>query len=224
MKKAFTLLELLISIAIISILAAIIFPIFKHIKLQSYKTQSISNIKQLGIAWKLYSEDYDEVLMRNYMNYTYWFGDTKGSILNQYVNVKYIKDPFLTYIRHNAPNFYIGYSYNYYLSPFDDHGNPISINYNQISDTSNTVVFATSLGVFNINNKEDYYAPQILYSPSMYFPSYFAPYNGTGTILWADLHTTSRIPNYYNMRYKKYNVGTIDSDGLINTDELFDLN
>lgn len=223
MKKAFTLLELLICISIIALLAAIIFPIFKSIKLSAYKTQSISNIKQLGIAWKSYSEDFDDALMSNISNWKYWFGDDKGSILDSYVKLKTIKDPSTSFIQHKAPNYYPGYSYNYYLSPYDDDGNPIIIYYYQINNPSNTVVFATSFGLFNVNKKDDYYAPMILYSPSMYFPTYFAPYNGSGTIIWADLHSTSRIPNYYNVRFKKYNLGTIDSDGLSNTDELFDL-
>lgn len=223
MKKAFTLLELLICISIIAILAAIIFPTFNNIKRQSYKIQSISNIKQLGIAWKMYSEDYDDCLMKNISNFKYWYGNFSPSVLDPYVKLKSIKDPSMNFINHQAPNYYPGYSYNYYLSPNDDEGNLIDVYYYQINNPSNTVVFATSFALFTVNKKEDYYTPQILYSPSMYFPSYFAPYNGSGTIVWADLHATSRIPAYYNTRYKKYNLGTIDSDGKNNTDELMDL-
>lgn len=60
MKKAFTLIELLVVIAIIAILAAILFPVFAQAKDAAKKTQSISNLKQIGTSTLLYSADYDD--------------------------------------------------------------------------------------------------------------------------------------------------------------------
>lgn len=65
MKKAFTLIELLVVIAIIAILAAILFPVFAQAKTAAKKTQSISNIKQIGTAILIYSGDYDDRYPRN---------------------------------------------------------------------------------------------------------------------------------------------------------------
>ena len=57
---AFTLIELLVVIAIIAILAAILFPVFAQAKAAAKKTQSLSNIKNLGTASFLYNGDSDD--------------------------------------------------------------------------------------------------------------------------------------------------------------------
>jgi len=60
MKKAFTLIELLVVIAIIAILAAILFPVFAQAKLAAKQTANISNLKNLGLAAIMYTNDYDD--------------------------------------------------------------------------------------------------------------------------------------------------------------------
>lgn len=61
-NKAFTLIELLVVIAIIAILAAILFPVFAQAKEAAKKTQSISNLKQVGTSVHVYLADYDDML------------------------------------------------------------------------------------------------------------------------------------------------------------------
>lgn len=61
-KKGFTLIELLVVIAIIAILAAILFPVFAQAKESAKKIGCISNARQVGLATKLYLNDYDDTM------------------------------------------------------------------------------------------------------------------------------------------------------------------
>jgi len=59
-NNAFTLIELLVVIAIIAILAAILFPVFARAREQARRTSCLSNLKQIGLAFVQYTQDYDE--------------------------------------------------------------------------------------------------------------------------------------------------------------------
>jgi prepilin-type N-terminal cleavage/methylation domain-containing protein/prepilin-type processing-associated H-X9-DG protein len=59
-QKGFTLIELLVVIAIIAILAAILFPVFAQARDKARAASCISNLKQMGTAWMMYTQDYDE--------------------------------------------------------------------------------------------------------------------------------------------------------------------
>ena len=58
----FTLIELLVVIAIISILASILFPVFSRARAKARQAACISNQKQILLAFKMYCEDFDEML------------------------------------------------------------------------------------------------------------------------------------------------------------------
>jgi prepilin-type N-terminal cleavage/methylation domain-containing protein/prepilin-type processing-associated H-X9-DG protein len=78
MKKGFTLIELLVVIAIIAILAAILFPVFAKAREKARQTSCLSNIKQLGLAFLMYAQDYDErwpaVTLADCFSGTTWLG------------------------------------------------------------------------------------------------------------------------------------------------------
>ena len=58
-RQGFTLIELLVVIAIIAILAAILFPIFTAAKEQGRQAQCLSNLRQLGMGFRAYSDDWN---------------------------------------------------------------------------------------------------------------------------------------------------------------------
>jgi len=60
-RTGFTLIELLVVIAIIAILAAILFPVFARAREKARQTSCLSNLKQIGLAEKMYEGDYDEL-------------------------------------------------------------------------------------------------------------------------------------------------------------------
>ena len=130
-KHGFTLIELLIVIAIISILAAILFPVFSRARENARRSSCLSNIKQIGLGFAMYSQDYDERMPPAWItvvdtNWKYPNGITTDSTRTWYLLIyPYIKnmqvyncpsaDPGLQYTgNYNITAF--PYAYNY-LAP-----------------------------------------------------------------------------------------------------------
>ncbi len=83
-SRGFTLIELLAVIAIIAILAAILFPAFAKAREKARQASCESNLKQLGLATLMYTQDYDETYpLAQYPDYSvYWFGKCKSNCLS----------------------------------------------------------------------------------------------------------------------------------------------
>jgi prepilin-type N-terminal cleavage/methylation domain-containing protein/prepilin-type processing-associated H-X9-DG protein len=249
--RGFTLIELLVVIAIIAILAAILFPVFAQAKAAAKKTASISNLKQIGLAWLMYNGDVDDTLMRVSTNgpgtsTTYWWGKWDGTVLTPSQGLLY---PYTKNQGINAdPSFdnklrsalgLTGYGYNYaYLSPstysppnYDE--TPVPVNFSQVSAVAETVAFGTCA---RINNWQ-YSRPTLegstyLEPPSNENPTFHGRHNGVGIVLWCDGHAKAFKPvlrtgsfgyGFDSADFTPQNLGEIDKDGNLTTDEMFDL-
>lgn len=101
-KKAFTLIEILVTIAIISLLMAFVMPVFGKAREAARRAQCANNLRQHGIAWYLYLDDHNDCFppytrpvdggtdaylfggaTGNYAGY----GDAQYRVLNRYVDI-----------------------------------------------------------------------------------------------------------------------------------------
>lgn len=89
-NRKFTLIELLIVIAIIAILAALLLPALSKARSKAYQASCASNLKQIGQASMLYTGDYDDWMLPNKVSGKIWwalltdnksYGVTYGQLL-----------------------------------------------------------------------------------------------------------------------------------------------
>lgn len=59
-RRGFTLVELLVVVAIVGVLAAILFPVLAQARESARKSGCAANLRQIGLAFTAYLQDYDE--------------------------------------------------------------------------------------------------------------------------------------------------------------------
>ncbi len=126
-KKGFTLVELLIVIALLTVLAALLFPVFSRARGKASQTTCLSNERQIGTALALYEQDFDGT----YPNFRFWpLGDERK--LSEPHSWRSVLRPYLLTSQaftcpanpdnrtaSNDPAFSISYAANVALNPRD---------------------------------------------------------------------------------------------------------
>jgi prepilin-type N-terminal cleavage/methylation domain-containing protein/prepilin-type processing-associated H-X9-DG protein len=120
--QAFTLIELLVVVAVIAILAAILFPVFAQAKVAAKKTGSVSNLRQLGMAVAMYAADHEGYPMHSSVGVqpqTRWADAIFPYVKSEALFVAPGAEPeivdrvFAHTAAHPEPMLWGGYGYNY---------------------------------------------------------------------------------------------------------------
>lgn len=97
--RGFTLVELMACIAIIALLAAVIFPVFVQARRKSYQATCLSNLRQLGMAFSMYAHDFDGKFaygcdpLDKYSDY--WKGDQEAEAISKLPLLEDLLNPYI---------------------------------------------------------------------------------------------------------------------------------
>lgn len=166
-RSGFTLVELLVVMAVITLLAGLTFPSLVRARAAAHGVRCISNLRQLGLAARLYWDDHDgrafrEGVSRSHGGQIYWFGwlqdgaegtrefDPRMGKLWPYLQGRGVETcPSLTRsgpaFKSKARGGAFGYGYNLHLGPRDwnDAGHtPPAVVVDRLAEPARVAVFA----------------------------------------------------------------------------------
>ncbi len=227
-RGAFTIIELLIVIAIIAVLAGMLLPTLRWARESARSVNCVSNLKQLVMAWQIYADNHDGVACPSY---EYRDGFTVEYAWDFRIKIadpsdwgygylgRYIKDGRITACPSYIPPTtwgrpYTGYAYNATYIGGDVIGGVPSAKVSAIRSPSRTVVFADA-GFGNPVTPCNYLrAP----SDSLFVAGkvHFC-HQDTANVAYADGHVESTDKKHL------YNPGTPAVGALSEDDSAYDL-
>lgn len=194
----FTLIELLIVIAIIAVIAAMLLPALSNARKIAQRTKCTNNLKQLGKYSVFYMNDFDDYYAGPDWNYHFFTLYCRDNTTN-HSSVKIFECPTITDIENNAFAPYVSYC--------------IMGNYSAAPDTQTALYFGAYGAARRIKQRQvtqpslRFYLHEMLVKKSVYASnaisdSVFDAHTLSTNILYADFHVANLrgIPNPANRK------------------------
>jgi prepilin-type N-terminal cleavage/methylation domain-containing protein len=205
-RHAFTLIELLIVVAIIAILAAIAVPNFLEAQVRSKVTRVKADMRSISVALEAYAVDYNaypydgyHLTGSNAPTYNYWYLSKMLSTPVAYLSSVVFVDPFRQHVATNAPNWQLNnLRYTNVRSTWGTHFSSLTT---RTTESSLLPATMEEFGGWRLNGAgpDRTYGPNgwqgISSYPASSLPLPYDPTNGTASD--GDIIRTQKSPNGY---------------------------